>query len=695
MNVIYLRRRLKVVLPDGPGRDQCMDRTAGWRLIATLQKNLESFGFLLGDDVIAEMWKLSPRQVDAFYQRVVKGLRAMVGARRPFKPMYPDFPWQVMAMSDAELYFQSLMHYLTQEIPPFKAGERPPLADRPVCRIIRLGAREDFEAIFTLLAQSKSPFSPQDQEDVKWFVAQYGDGIARLLPDAIPCKENLGFLGAELVRNATGAAAVLDGHVRTATDVLRLAAAMSEGDVSLAAPCKFGKFRRAERVLLLGWIERAENRTEDMLRWRGRWVRLAERLHPGEYAARFPQTAAAFDVIRNDRPFATYNGWIEEALQQWDADLALDLLDGRPGELARRLDHLVRISLDDAVAVTARFRAHADKVSTPVLLQALTHFCRRNEPADLRVFFPKGNVAKVFATRKTLPPLPAGSAAGLASVCEEALRDRFAKLPALGTCFLDERLKNYLVPFSQRSASKTLRTLVRGSRLPLPAACTTLRFFLWWKNGKSRADIDLSAVMYGGDFNYIDTLAYYNLTSFGACHSGDIVDAPKGAAEFIDIDIATCWARGVRYVGMVLNSFTEQPYCDLPECFAGWMARKKSNSGEIFEPKTVVDKVDVVSDTRICVPAVFDLGTGEAIWTDIALAGRAKFANNVRNNLSGVSLMLRALAQLRKTDLHTLFALHIQARGTRVEDPEAAETVFASDRGITPFDLDRIAAEFM
>jgi hypothetical protein len=32
-----------------------------------------------------------------------------------------------------------------------------------------------------------------------------------------------------------------------------------------------------------------------------------------------------------------------------------------------------------------------------------------------------------------------------------------------------------------------------------------------------------------------DTLAYYNLKNFGAHHSGDIVDAPKGAAEFIDI----------------------------------------------------------------------------------------------------------------------------------------------------------------
>ena len=36
---------------------------------------------------------------------------------------------------------------------------------------------------------------------------------------------------------------------------------------------------------------------------------------------------------------------------------------------------------------------------------------------------------------------------------------------------------------------------------------------------------------------------------------------------------------------MCLSSYTQQAYCDLPECFAGWMARQQPNSGEIFEPK--------------------------------------------------------------------------------------------------------------
>jgi len=146
---------------------------------------------------------------------------------------------------------------------------------------------------------------------------------------------------------------------------------------------------------------------------------------------------------------------------------------------------------------------------------------------------------------------------------------------------------------------------------------------------------------------------------------------------------------------MCVNSFTEQPYCDLPECFAGWMARQRPNSGEVFEPRTVVDKVDIAANTRFCLPAVFDLVGREVVWADIGLATNPRFANNVRNHLSGVSLMLRAMTQLKKADLHTLFSLHARARGEVVADVESADTVFAVDCGLTPFDLDRIRAEYM
>ena len=683
---MLLRRQLKIVVPEGSA-------ALSLPVLATFQKNLESLGFSMSPVLAERVATLDVGHAESLHKRLLKELRVLVGAHHPLNPMYPDFPMQVMRLSEAELYWNALLHYWGEQSQVGEKSPRKPLRDRPLTRVIDLGTFDDVKAIFAALARSKSPYSQEDREDVAAFMSQHRDHVAALLPDAIPSKENLAVIAAACLKTPCISNARLDGFVRTATDVLRVAVALSGGDVSLAEATKFGSIPRATRRRLLGWLEQVPNRLEDLQRWSGRWIRLGERLHPGESAERFPQTAADFAALRAGRRADSFNSRVEAALEQRDHARAVTVLRERPGEFARRLDVLSRGDADAGAAIDA-FAACADAVSTPVLLQVMTHFRHRGSPRDLRVFFPKGLVANLFAVPDRVPPLGPGAATRIVGICEDALFRRFASLSPLGSCYLDPALSRYLVPFSQRSAAKSLRTIVRGSRLPLPE-CSTLRFFLWWRNGKSRVDVDLSAAMYAADFGYIDTLAYYNLKNFGAHHSGDIVDAPNGASEFIDVDLARCAAKGVRYIVMCLNNFTNQSYCDLPECYAGWMARKAPNSGEIYEPSTVVDRFDVASDTVFCLPAIFDIHAREVIWSDIALASQPRYANNVGNNLAGVSLMLRALTSLRKTDLHTLFDLHIRARGTRTAVITQADTIFSVETGILPSDLEKIAAEFM
>jgi hypothetical protein len=686
MHPMLLRRKLKIVVSEGSAQ-------LPLPVLATCQKNLESLGFSMSPALAQRIATLDVEQAELLHRRLLKELAVLVGANHPLRPMYPNFPGQVMRLSEAELYWNALLHYWGG---PGQVGEkapRKPLRERPQTRTIDLGGFDDVKAIFAGLARSKSPYSQQDREDVVAFMSTHRDHVAALLPEAIPSKENMAVIVAACLKMPCISNARLDGFVRTATDVLRIAVALSGGDVSLAASTKFGPMSRAIRRRLLGWLEQAPNRLEDMQRWSGRWIRLGERLHPGESAERYPKTAADFAALRAGRRADSFNSRVEGALERGDHARAIAVLRDRPGELARRMDLLSRGDADAQAAIDA-FAACADKVSTPVLLQVMTHFRHRVEPRDLRVFFPKGQVAKVFAIPDHVPQVDEAAAACIVDVCEQALLRRFATLPPLGTAYLDPALSRFLAPFSQRSAAKSLRTIVRGSRVPLPE-CSTLRFFLWWRNARGRVDIDLSAAMFGADFGYIDTLAYYNLKNFGAHHSGDIVDAPEGASEFIDVDFASSTKKGVRYIVMCLNNFTGQSYCDLPECYAGWMARKKPDSGEVYEPATVVDRFDVASDTTFCIPAIFDIQAREVIWSDIALASYPRYANNVANNLSGVSLMLRALTSMRKTDLHTLFDLHIRARGTRAAGIAQADTVFAVDAGIRPSDLDRIASEFM
>ncbi|MEF7441443.1 cytoplasmic protein [Paenibacillus lautus] len=697
MNSIYLRRANKWMV-DAENESDRLPRA----YLATAVKNIEHLGYTFSYPLLHAVRALSKEQFEALYQPLIDDLRVMVGAHVKYEPMYPAFPMQVMEEDDAELYLNAIYHDLTWDLPAYEHEERPPLQDEVNLKTIDLGSKADFYAMICQLFQAKGSISPTDKEDIEAVIELVDpEELDAILPSEIPFKENAGFVAAALMKHDKGDVERIGRYFKTATDVLRLAVAWSGGDVSLAEATRFRKFKRRERRLLLGLLERCHPITEDMLRFKDRWIRLGEILHPSEYKHRYIRCEEAFDILRNHKPFTTYNGSVELAFQYNQVWNLIDLLMQRPGEFARRLDQLLR-STEHTEYVVLAFGEVANQVSTPVLLQVKNHFARRREPQELRVFFPKGNVAKAFAVPHTLPEIDEAACRDIEQVCEQALVQRFAALPPLGKAYVDKRLKDYHVPFSQRSASKALHTLVRGSRVQMPEG-DTIRFFSWWKEGRvngeptGRVDIDLSAVMYDHDWQYVEHISYTNLRSshYRAVHSGDIVSAPQGACEFIDLHIPSIVQYGGRYIVATLHSYTNQPYCNLPECFVGWMMRKKPGSGEIFEPSTVANKIDVAADTQIAIPVILDLVERTVIWTDLSLTRHPHYYNNVEGNQKGMVLMGKAMTALRKPDLYDLFMLHAKARGESVDHAEQAETIFSVEHGVTPFHIEHIMADYV
>ena len=144
-------------------------------------------------------------------------------------------------------------------------------------------------------------------------------------------------------------------------DILRLAVAFSDGDVSLATNTKFRKFKRAERRLLLELLEQCGNKVEDMLRYKNRWIRLGEILHPAEYETYFSAvkklliSSAIINLMK-------HSAGKSNCAPPEDTSLAVDILISRAGEFARRLDHLLRMEesssqvVDKFAEIAARFR---------------------------------------------------------------------------------------------------------------------------------------------------------------------------------------------------------------------------------------------------------------------------------------------------------------------------------------------------
>ena len=127
------------------------------------------------------------------------------------------------------------------------------------------------------------------------------------------------------------------------------------------------------------------------------------------------------------------------------------------------------------------------------------------------------------------------------------------------------------------------------------------------------------------------------------------------------------------------------------------MERADVNSGEIYEPRTVKQKIAITSQSRVSIPVIFDCARRKLIWCDmnLAIAGCQMGGNNVESNLSGVALACYSMVHMHKPSIYDLLQLHIKARGTPCDCKEEADLVFDEDEGITPFDTEIFMSEYL
>ena len=397
-------------------------------------------------------------------------------------------------------------------------------------------------------------------------------------------------------------------------------------------------------------------------------------------------------IREGDKPLM-FGGKLQNFINANDMKSAANLLKQRPGEFARRLDKVLRDANDKNYIVNC-FKSIANDISTPVLLQVRQHFIGRNSGNEVRVFFPKGNLARAIVEPNNLPPVDNKYCKAIVKICDNALKENYQSKEFMGNVYIDLELKNYLVPFSQRSASSAKKILVRGSNIPINNNATTVRAFIWWtnidghNNYSSRVDIDLSAAVYDENWDFVDYVSYTRLRSgaMQAYHSGDITDGGsingKGVAEFIDINIDAV-AKNGRYIVYQIYSYTGQKFTEMPNCRFGWMERDEVNSGEIFEPSTVTMSLDVTSESVVAIPVIFDCKERKFIWCDMNLSidnSRSHYGgNNLESNLSGVSATCYGMTHLNKANIYDLVTLNAEARGIIVTDRNDADIIFSND----------------
>jgi len=669
LNTILFRRFNKILVKP----EEVTEKKADTTFVATASKNLEAYGYYFSKDLFEALVEGEEKHVVSVYTDITHRIEKVKGCL--YRPFYINFPQQVMEASDLELFLNAMVHYwgayLFDDplVPDVDEIKRQSLMEEHPMTSIGLACVEDAKDLYVRLLSSKTAWSNQDENDVSVLCKLFR--FPKI--EEIPCKENLATL-ASFFSDQAGSLAYLYPYFKTVTDVLRYAVKLSDGDVSLAENPVFKKMHRKDRMLIKELLNRICAKdigvaANDMYRFKEYWKRLAEKIHPNENGG-FENLKTAYSLLYKKSGFKTTASSIEEGIKNRDWEKVSSVLSIRPGDFARRLDQLIRNF--DPYTVLNLFLEVVEQVSTNVLLQVMNHFKNRD---GLRVAMPKGSV-----TTATILPVQENDVEmecccdAIIGICKQTLIKRFKKLPSLGKVYIDPCLMEYNVPFGMRSASSTgMKTLVRGTKTALEGR-KYLRFFIWWKGGN--IDIDLSASALDANFNKVADICFYNLREHWACHSGDIVSAPNGAAEYIDIDTKEALNRGIRYVLMSVISYRGIPYKDIEECCGGYMERDSQRTGKIHEIKTVKQCFRLTGDTTSNLVMAFDLIENKMVWMDISLKNRFAYCNTVGKSGAGIVNGIKALVCGKRPNLYDLLTIHAKARGEIVDRKEHADTVF-------------------
>lgn len=606
------------------------------RYVCSANMKLMEYGYIMARDLFDACCKAEYNDFLATWSALYGFITEDAKAISQTSPIWPNFPDDAMKADLVDLYVVNFLNYLTcgEWQPDFDPTKFCPALDRSHLPAVKQIPACDEEEIYRYSVQSitgHSPLSPDEASCVFDTLMHDIDFTSELMdrmkPKHIPCKENLALYVSRIISRPEWREQACFRDFKSSTDVLRLAAAMSDQDVSLSKAPKFRNFKRGERRQLLELLEHTD-KNEGFALHPEEFKRLGERLHPGDYSYIFKEDYEIFTKIRNGVKIETYNSKLQELMKKpVNAELLSAHLMMRPGMFARNLDFALRNCSNEQQMenVLFRFISVCKSIEPRVLVQLINHFRNRNNPVHLATG--KANGAASKALERDIEPLSE-------DICKRVARDIFNQLwqvlraedtePKSVYIDPDCHCNKLIFPDNPRQVTSAVRAAACGSRTNLPDG-NVLRAFLYWKGNDgpdlwNGIDLDLSVVFYGEEKAKFVYYANPKDETLGAIHSGDRRCSGKnGAVEYVDFDIKKCFQNGFRYAALTVKSYSGEKFSEMENAFCGVMVRD-GKTGEQFEPATVKDRFALTTDSDQLVMVVIDLMTREVITVDKSVA---------------------------------------------------------------------------
>lgn len=618
---------------------------AGEEARATVLMNLAYYGRGLSVEGYKAFLQLGKGSIVDFWVGVEKELKDITGADRKMGDfvVYKNFPKEVLDKDAAAYWIPQILMYwgfpkdiFTDEVKP-----RPKMDKQPPATVLKLAKKDTLQSILNSHVQSPARWKDQEFQEVLFLSDTLPVNFAKLA-----FKENLVKLATHFM--TTGRKV----NITTATDVLRLAAGLSDGDVSLRENFKFKSFKKPMRRFLLSILEGCANLDEDVARRPELFKRLFHNLHAGDYKRSYPRVIKVMDDLYKDR-LETFNGKVENMLTAKNPEV-LELLAGRPGDFRRRLVHTLNLfGKKAAQAFTAE--SVLSKLTVNQLVATRSFLGMVNE-RKTRIFPPKGN----WSLAKFGEPRPVAKTS--LKIVDKALGAALAeRVPAVGV--LDPATSKIKLPSNGEEGPYN-----RGTVFPIPEGTDFIRTASYWNvKAMSYTWFDNGWNFFDQNWNPVGACCWSNPKfpgtrwgqkandpKTGAVFSGDPTIATGKACQMIDLYPEQLRAAGVRYAVWSVLCYSGMTFNQAEEVFAAFQWGKDANKGKLFEPARCQLAIPLKGEQLTKYVVLIDLDKNEMIYLDAGLKSSVRSAESngplLQKNLPAFMEYIKALPSV-----HDLF----------------------------------------
>lgn len=688
--------------------------------VMTIIKNLGAYGYTLTQEMVEIFGKVERKLALEVYSKLMKTLDRYLGDKG-YKPFYKGFPNEVIKKETEELYFYALLHYLFGVQPDSKEDLlKLEVEESKLRKLIQLKlvTREDLKDLLVEMLSSNVVISEEGKEDIEVLLSNLTDEEVQECLDksTIVIKETLIQVGATLIKRPNVRLNIFD----TVTDVLRFIVELSGHKLADVEHIWFRKFSRPELRSLMTILEGIPHHLDDMNRNKDLWKTFFM-LNSGKVNwKKYPKTEYSKDALFGEHEYTTVLGEIEEAFYNYkvlmkygkdfpdidDKEFYVSLeklvekLETRPGHFARNLVRLLTIVGEDYVNyVLWKFENVAGSVNNRVLYQLKDRLLNINKDGLPRMVKIQGKYHELDSE----VTLPEDTRLKALEVVKRCIESNLVSKGLLGNVYIDETYKDYMLTTSERGVNEVLHPITMGSKIRINEDAEVLRLYIAWKNIitdeiEDRVDIDLGVSLYGDSLDYKGVVSWHSFDKFRGtvAFSGDIVDAPKGAVEYIDIyDIEKLKEDGVRYVLVYVHDYTGHGFHKVG-VNAGIMelTKEEATDGKNWYTTAIGTGFNLTSTTVSTNVLALDLWEKEMIWLDESLDSNGAHHSYMTSKDKQNSALKWAIKK-DWTTLYDVLELNAKVRGKQVANKEDADVVFDEVTYENPLPLYRILAEYL